>query len=228
MRLKHLVLPPSAGRYELLKPSRRTGADYFIDLLELYDGSNAEHVLDTMAESGFLHSAIPAPKNFILGVCSEEEIAEAKSALTPAAERILKAHLVDVFDDDVESPTLRMVLRSTDAANEGEEYSIPIPAGAFIVNATDHISTKTNHFAPILSDDGLVVCPQKLTGFTGPSANHVTHAYYTGTLAGNWERLPRVSFEPRDKARVGIVRPPSMPPPDHRPSAARKMHGAVP
>ena len=151
MRLKHLVLPPSAGRYELLKPSRRTGADYFLDLLELYDGSNAEHVLDTMAESGFLHSAIPAPKNFILGVCSEEEIAEAKSALTPAAERILKAHLVDVFDDDVESPTLRMVLRSTDAANEGEEYSIPIPAGAFIVNATDHISTKTNHFAPILS-----------------------------------------------------------------------------
>ena len=79
MRLKHLVMPPSAGRYELLKPSRRTGADYFIDLLELYDGSNAEHVLDTMAESGFLHSAIPAPKNFILGVCSEEEIAEAKS-----------------------------------------------------------------------------------------------------------------------------------------------------
>ena len=132
-----------------------------------------------------------------------------RTALTPAAERILKAHLVDVFDDDVESPTLRMALRSTDAANEGEEYSIPIPAGAFIVNATDHISTKTNHFAPILSDDGLVVCPQKLTGFTGPSANHVTHAYYTGTLAGNWERLPRVSFEPRDKARVGIVRPPS-------------------
>ena len=103
---------------------------------------------------------------------------------------------------------LAQVLRSTDAANEGEEYSVPIPAGAFIVNATDHISTKTNHFAPILSDDGLVVCPQKLTGFTGPSANHVTHAYYSGTLAGSWERLPRVSFEPRDKARVGIVRPP--------------------
>ena len=32
-----------------------------------------------------------------------------RAALTPAAERILKAHLVDVFDDDVESPTLRMV-----------------------------------------------------------------------------------------------------------------------
>ena len=32
-----------------------------------------------------------------------------RTALTPAAERILKAHLVDVFDDDVESPTLRMV-----------------------------------------------------------------------------------------------------------------------
>ena len=71
--------PPSAGRYELLKPSRRTGADYFLDLLELYDGSNAAHVLDTMAQTGFLHSAIPEPKNFILGVCSEEEIAEAKS-----------------------------------------------------------------------------------------------------------------------------------------------------
>ena len=57
---------------------------------------------------------------------------------------------------------LAQVLRSTDAANEGEEYSVPIPAGAFIVNATDHISTKTNHFAPILSDDGLVVCRRTL------------------------------------------------------------------
>ena len=54
--------------------------------------------------------------------------------------------------------------------------------GAFVVNCTDHIGQATNYFDPIVSEDGLVLAPQMLCGFTGPTMNHVTHAWYLGTL----------------------------------------------
>ena len=185
---------------ETHKLSTRTGTDYFVDMLEMYDGENAAEVYAKSAEAGFLHSPIPEPVNFVLGVLSQEESDVVAAALTPAEERIIKSHLVDIVDDTGDDGTLRMVLQSLD----GKRYSKEIPAGSFIINATDHITEEMNAFQPILSDDGLVCCPQRLCGFTGPSANHVTQAFYTGTLAGNWERLPRINLDTLAKHKGGL------------------------
>jgi hypothetical protein len=185
---------------ETHKISTRTGTDYFLDMLEMYDGSNTAEVYAKMAEAGYLHSPIPDPKNFILGLLSQEEADVVASALSPAEERIIKSHLVDILDDTGDETTLRMVLQSLD----GEQYSREIPAGSFIINATDHITTASNYFQPVLSDDGLVCCPQRLCGFTGPTANHVTQAFYTGTLTGNWERLPRINLDLTSKDKAGL------------------------
>ena len=148
-------------------------------MLDMWDGTNTAEVYAKSAESGFLHSPIPEPQNFLLGVLSQEESDVVAAALTPSHERIIKSHLVDIFDDRPDDEgSLRMLLQGLD----GKRYFREIPAGSFIINATDHITEATNHFQPILSDDGLVCSPQRLCGFTGPSANHVTQAFYTGTL----------------------------------------------
>jgi|EP01043_Picozoa_sp_COSAG02_P047498 hypothetical protein len=185
---------------ETHKLSTRTGTDYFLDMLEMWDGTNTSEVYVKSAESGFLHSPIPEPQNFVLGVLSQQESDAVAAALTPAEERIIKSHLVDIFDDTGDDGTVRMLLQSLD----GKRYSKEIPAGSFVINATDHITEATNDFQPILSDDGLVCCPQRLCGFTGPSANHVTQAFYTGTLAGNWERLPRINLDAHAKDKGGL------------------------
>eukprot|EP01044_Picomonas_judraskeda_P015548 COSAG03_NODE_2622_length_2586_cov_2.036590_2_plen_193_part_00 len=164
---------------ETHKISTRTGTDHFLDMLDMWDGTNTAEVYAKSAESGFLHSPIPEPQNFLLGVLSQEESDVIAAALTPSHERIIKSHLVDIFDDRPDDEgSLRMLLQGLD----GKRYSREIPAGSFIINATDHITEATNHFQPILSDDGLVCSPQRLCGFTDPSANHVTQAFYTGTL----------------------------------------------
>ena len=80
---------------ETHKLSTRTGTDYFLDMLEMWDGTNTAEVYAKSAESGFLHSPIPDPQNFVLGVLSQEESDAVATALTPAGERIVKGHLVD-------------------------------------------------------------------------------------------------------------------------------------
>lgn len=196
---RDLAFPTDWG--ETHKLSTRTGTDYFLDIMDAWDGTNTAEVYKTMAEKdGYLHSPVPDPQTFILGLLSQEEGDTVSAALSPAEERIIKSYLVDIVDDTGDEGTVRMVLQDFD----GEQYDRIIPAGSFVVNATDHISVTSNHFEPVLSDDGLVCCPQRLCGFTGPTATHVTQAFYSGTLAGNWERLPRVNFELADKDRVGI------------------------
>jgi hypothetical protein len=49
-----------------------------------------------MQRRGFLHSAIPAPQNFILGMCAPAELETVREALS---ERVIKGHLVDIVDD---------------------------------------------------------------------------------------------------------------------------------
>lgn len=197
---RDLAFPTDWG--ETHKPSTRTGTDYFLDIMDMWDGTNQAEVYEQMAAvDGYLHSPVPDPKTFILGLLSQEESDTVAAALSPAEERIIKSYLVDVVDDTGDEGTVRMVLQGLEG---GPQFDRIIPAGSFIVNATDHISVASNNFEPVLSDDGLVCCPQRLCGFTGPSANHVTQAFYTGTLAGNWERLPRVNFELADKDLLGI------------------------
>ena len=90
-------------------------------------------VYKASAAAGFLHSPVPDPQNFILGICSEEEVAAIAAALAPAEENIVKAHLVDIADG-VAGPALR--LRGLD----GVEFERPVPAGSFVINCTDHIT----------------------------------------------------------------------------------------
>merc|ERR1712232_50432 len=74
--------------------------------------------------------------------------------------------------------------------------------GSFIINCTDNIKPQAH--VPVLSDDGLVLSPQGICGFTGPSANLCTHLFYSGGLEPLWRELPRGRFEIKDKITGGF------------------------
>merc|ERR1711865_854437 len=126
------------------------------------------------AKRGYIHSAIPDPSSFVLGISSEEEIAVVAEALHPTADKVVKGYLVDVIDGVCGGPEL--VLRTL----AGAEYTRSVPIGTFIINATDNLNDSANCFDPVVDESGLVLNPQYLCGFSGPSANLCTHAWFSG------------------------------------------------
>merc|ERR1712135_109209 len=77
----------------------------------------------------------------------------------PAGERVVRAHLLDVVQKS--AGELAMSLRSVDGARC---FETSLEAGSFVVNCTDHIGGKP--WAPIVSEDGLVLSTQSALGFT--------------------------------------------------------------
>lgn len=91
-------------------------------------------------------------QNFVAGIASKEEIATCKATLTPASERILKCHLIDI-EESSDDAGLCMKLRSVDG--QTLEY-VPLERGSFIVNCTDNVIEGQLDIQPIVSDDGCV------------------------------------------------------------------------
>eukprot|EP00746_Dinoflagellata_sp_MGD_P030626 gnl/MRDRNA2_/MRDRNA2_172699_c0_seq1.p1 gnl/MRDRNA2_/MRDRNA2_172699_c0~~gnl/MRDRNA2_/MRDRNA2_172699_c0_seq1.p1 ORF type:complete len:520 (+),score=85.23 gnl/MRDRNA2_/MRDRNA2_172699_c0_seq1:178-1737(+) len=174
----------------------KTAIDWFIQMFDMYDGSNSKEVLQELTRQGFLHHAIPNPGSFVLGICSLEEIALVKTILSPPEEKLLQAYLEDIVD---EGSGLAFKLRALD----GTAFSKSVEAGSFIVNCTSHVANPSEVY-PVLSEDGLVLSPQAICGFSGPSANICTHLFYLGGLDQLWRQLPRVEIDWSDKAKNGI------------------------
>jgi hypothetical protein len=132
-----------------------------------WDGTNEQDVFREMQRRGFLHSAIPAPQNFILGMCAPAELETVREALS---ERVIKGHLVDIVDDAAAGEGQRsekalggggggggcaLQIRGLD----GRTTLTPIPHGSFVINCTDHIGMDTNSFHPVVSGKNIVASP---------------------------------------------------------------------
>ena len=111
----------------------------------------------------------------------------------------MKGHLVDITQKEGK---VLMKIRSLDGKTF---YEKPIPPGSFIVNCTDHLPHSIATWDPIISDDGLVLSPQWMIGFSGPSAAFCTHMYYLGILQDVWRDMPRLELDLRDKATFGLT-----------------------
>ena len=196
------------GWYEQYVPSMRTSSDVFFDILEKYDGTNAQHVYQEMCTtSNAMHSAIPNPSSFVLGIMSSEEIKVVGQVLSPPSDKIIKGYLIDVVDDDeavidgegARDGGVRMLLRDLN----GNEVDRAAPQGTIIINATDNLTeANANRFGPVIDSSGLVLSPQRLCGFTGPSATLCVHAWYAGTLSRVWKQLPRLCIDITDNKSV--------------------------
>jgi len=198
------------GWYEQYVPSMRTSSDLLFDILEKYDGNNAQHVYQEMcASSNAMHSAIPNPSSFVLGISSTEEINVVRQILSPPTDKIVKGYLVDVIDDDDASSSsssssstgVRLLLRDL----SGKHFDRSSPQGTIIINATDNLTEENaNRFVPVIDSSGLVLSPQRLCGFTGPSATLCVHAWYAGTLSRVWKILPRLCIDIENKSVAGL------------------------
>ena len=121
-----------------------------------------------------------------------------RKALTPADKFVMRAHLVDIVEEDGK---IFLKLRELD----GKTYfQKEVPEGTFLVNCTDHFVPKQMEHEPILSEDGLVLSPQTISGFSGPSANYCTHLFYMERLEHVWKNLPRLEMDLTDKTKFGI------------------------
>ena len=157
-----------------------------------------------LAAKGFFHSFVADAQNFVAGIASKDEIETCKAALTPAGERVLKCHLMDV--EESAEAGLRMKLRALDGHTV--EYR-PLERGSFIINCTDNVLEGQLDVQPIVKDDGLVLIPQNPLRHSGLSAHLQTHAWYLGLLDGVWQEFivnPSWNYDQKDTFMLqGIV-----------------------
>ena len=176
---------------------------YFLEMCALFNGDNAREVYHELSQKGFFHSYVADAQNFVAGIASKEEIETCKATLTPASERIVKCHLVDIEES---SEGLRMKLRSFDG--QTVDYR-PLERGSFIVNCTDNVLEGQLDIQPIVSDDGLVLATQNPLRHSGLSAHLQTHAWYLGLLDGVWQKYivnPPWNYHQKDTFMLqGIV-----------------------
>jgi hypothetical protein len=180
-----------------------TPLDYIQKMFTMYDGTNAKEVYNEMAKSGFLHTAVPGAENFMVGVSSSEEIATVKQALSPPKDKIIRAYLIDIVDKENDSTGgLQLKLSSVDGKRV---FYKDLEPGAFVVNCTAHVgfSNLSDH-RPVVSHEGLVLNPQQICGFSGPSANWATHLFYLNRLDPFWKRIPRLAIDRNDRAKAGM------------------------
>ena len=123
--------------------------DCFLKVFQMYDGNNSTHVLNELAKEGLFHTPIPGATSFAAGSCSVEEMDQVKSTLHPPEEKIIRAYLIDVVED--EHGQTRLKLRDVDSKNI---YTTPVEPGSFIINCTSHIANLTHE--PVLSCNGRV------------------------------------------------------------------------
>mmetsp|Transcript_120279 Transcript_120279/g.190500 ORF Transcript_120279/g.190500 Transcript_120279/m.190500 type:complete len:527 (-) Transcript_120279:75-1655(-) len=181
-------------------PGNNTFLDYMVALWEKWDGSNTQETYRAMAELGFMHSVVPEAESFMIGICSSAEVQAVRTILNPFEEKLVRAHLVDIVADgqDVQLKLQRI--------SDGSSFMLPIASGSVVINCTDHIMPAAQrHHRPILSHSGLVLSPQSICGFTGPSANLCTHLHYKGLLEPLWGKMPRFpAYTIAEKEKFGI------------------------
>lgn len=194
--VNELLFPMESGKCPN-DPNISRGMEVMATIVAEFDGTNGLEVLKALEAQGLLHSAVPDPGSFALGTCSNTEIKVVKNALSPTQEKVIKAHLMDVVSEDG-VPLLK--LRSLDGASV---FHRKIPVGSFIINCTDNIPAQDRHEA-VLSVDGLVLRPQQLAGFSGPSANLGTHLFYLGRLEPVLRHMPCTRFDLGDKINPSI------------------------
>lgn len=186
--------------YEAWAPWSTAPSDILARAIELYDGTNANEVYRAMAEESNAYvSAIPNPQTHKAGLASVEEIEHVRGVLSPSEDKVFKAYLLDVTDDpddlDMAVLTLRPCAaksgpksgakRGSPSDSEGTGSAsatqvIRAPRGSFVINCTGHL--KPVPHSAVLSGHDRVLQPQSFCGFSGPSANYLTHLFYLGTL----------------------------------------------
>lgn len=62
--------------------STLTFPDFVLQMAKMHNGDNSREVIAYLKESGYLHSPIEGATNFVMGICSEDEVATVKKALT--------------------------------------------------------------------------------------------------------------------------------------------------
>jgi hypothetical protein len=60
-----------------------------VEMLAMFDGHNEQEVYAAQRACGIFHAAVPEPENFVLGICSVEEMGVCRSALSPAHEKVI-------------------------------------------------------------------------------------------------------------------------------------------
>ena len=122
-----------------------SGGQHMLSMIDKFNGQNGKQVLREMADVGFLHSAMPDPSSFQVGVCSQWEVELVRKVLTPIEERVHQAYLTDISVDPHSDGTILHLLpvssdTSMDTLNgsvaDGQLVTMPLPAGSFIVNCT--------------------------------------------------------------------------------------------
>ena len=61
-----------------------------------------------MQEQGLVHSSVPDPESFVLGICSEEEIEVQRAALSPPDTKVIKGYLLDIVDTGANGSAMRI------------------------------------------------------------------------------------------------------------------------
>jgi len=181
--------------------------DLILPMLSKWNGKNAQECYAYARSISLMHSPIPDPENFVLGILSVEETKLIKKVLSPSKEKVFKAHLLNAIDDPADSRFALLKLRACSGPDKGQIYYHRVPAGTVLVNCTDSLLTQevVDTWEPLVSDGGLVLSPQAAIGFSGPSANVMTHLWYTGGLDGGiWRKLLRAYPTADNKENYGL------------------------
>ena len=190
------------GTYFMVRRGRAANAN--IKGMLMYNGSNEKDVFNFWNKEGFFHSPFPDPEGHMNAICSKAEVEQIKQVLSPANEKIFKAHLIDINYNNSNPQTLELILKDLRKNRVGTIMKHDIPIGSFIINCTDQYAEHVSKHEPIVSEDNLVLSPQTCLHGGGPSCEFLTHAWYLGTLDQFWRELPRVILEHDRKEKWGL------------------------
>merc|ERR1712232_80115 len=114
---RDLMFPDSWWKMNMF--GQMTPVDWMLPMLEMYDGDNEQDVFAALRSKGFFHSAVPDPQNFIFGILSVHEMKVCRGALSPADERVHKAHLMAIQNDPDDDQRAVLKLRQSSGLGEG-------------------------------------------------------------------------------------------------------------
>jgi hypothetical protein len=163
--------------------------DWMHELSQDWDGENHAEILKSEMAKGRLISAVPDPEVFQFGVLSRHEVEGVRQALT----EVVKGRMKDVVDGVDGSPPMLVMASGA---------KIPIEKGAVLVNCTEHLFTAPNE--PLLSPRGLVMSPQSVLIFPGPTTFYMTMLFYLNKLAKLAPKLHFVRWGDEPKAKLSI------------------------
>lgn len=188
------------GTY-FINRDRNDNNKWFLEMMDRFDGTNSIQIAKEMEQVGFLHTAIPDARSCNLGVCSSWEVESIRETLHSAPNKIIKGYLKDIVVSHNNKLCLKLLALNTHMETQKE-----IEDGTFIVNCTDNLGfNNPTVFDPIVSNDGKVLSPQGALGFSGQSADLLTHCWYQEieSFDSVWRNIPRL--EPRIGDKLGTT-----------------------